>query len=82
MAGHWQDPVVVERVGSWARAACGWHEAQHLRVARFGDNMRRVAVTEGDKVEAQMRFGVAVDGFGVSELGDAVRAVPARPWTS
>jgi L-arabinose isomerase len=77
VAGHWQDPVVAGRIGSWARAACGWHEAQHLRVARFGDNMRRVAVTEGDKVEAQMRLGVAVDGFGVSELADAVRAVPA-----
>jgi L-arabinose isomerase len=77
VAGHWQDPVVADRVGSWARAACGWHEARHLRVARFGDNMRQVAVTEGDKVEAQIRLGVAVDGFGVSELGAAVRAVPA-----
>ena len=76
VVGHWQDPAVAERIGSWARAACGWHEAQHLRVARFGDNMRQVAVTEGDKVEAQMRLGVAVDGFGVSDLGDAVRAVP------
>ena len=43
VAGHWQDPAVATRIGSWARAACGWHEAQHLRVARFGDNMRQVA---------------------------------------
>ena len=76
VAGHWQDPAVAERIGSWARAACGWHEAQHLRVARFGDNMRQVAVTEGDKVEAQIRLGVSVNGFSVSDLADAVRAVP------
>lgn len=77
VSGHWQDPVVAERIGGWARAACGWREAQYLRVARFGDNMRNVAVTEGDKVEVQIRFGVAVNGFSVSDLADAVRAVPA-----
>jgi len=76
VSGYWQDPAVAERIGAWARAACGWHEGQHLRVARFGDNMRQVAVTDGDKVEAQIRLGVAVSGFGVSDLGDAVRAVP------
>jgi len=75
VVGHWQDPLVAGRVGGWARAACGWHEAQHLRVARFGDNMRQVAVTEGDKVEAQIRLGVAINGYGVSELADAVRGV-------
>ena len=57
VAGHWRDPTVVERIGTWSRAACGWREAQSLKVARFGDNMRHVAVTEGDKVEAQIRFG-------------------------
>ncbi|MFL5675847.1 MAG: L-arabinose isomerase [Chloroflexota bacterium] len=72
VAGHWQDPYVHDRVGAWARAAAGWHEARHLRIARFGDNMRRVADTEGDKVEAQIRFGVAVDGYPVAELVDAV----------
>jgi L-arabinose isomerase len=77
VSGHWQDPAVAERIGAWARAACGWHEAQYLRVARFGDNMRQVGVTEGDKVEVQIRLGVAVNGFGVSDLSDAVRAVPA-----
>ena len=72
VVGHWQDPRVPTRIGAWARAACGWHEAQHLRVARFGDNMRQVAVTEGDKVEAQIRLGVAVNGYGVGDLVDAV----------
>jgi L-arabinose isomerase len=76
VAGHWQDPAVADRIGWWARAACAWHEAHHLRVARFGDNMRHVAVTEGDKVAAQIRLGVAVNGYSVSDLGDAVRAVP------
>ena len=50
--GHWSEPWVLARIGGWARAAAGWHEAQRLKVARFGDNMREVAVTEGDKVEA------------------------------
>jgi L-arabinose isomerase len=75
VVGHWRDPEVVERVAGWARAACGWHEAQSLGVARFGDNMRYVAVTEGDKVEAQIRLGISVDGFGVGDLDDAVRDV-------
>ena len=76
VAGHWQDARVLEKIGTWSRAACGLHEAKHLRVARFGDNMRHVAVTEGDKVDAQIRFGVAVNGFSVSDLSEAVRAVP------
>jgi L-arabinose isomerase len=76
VVGHWRDPAVLHRVGAWARAALGWHAAQTLRVARFGDNMRQVAVTEGDKVEAQIRLGVSVDGYGVGELVDAVRAAP------
>lgn len=75
VVGHWQDPAVAERLGVWARAACGWHEARHLKVARFGDNMRHVAVTEGDKVEAQLRLGVSVNSYGVSELVRSVRDV-------
>jgi L-arabinose isomerase len=75
VVGHWSDPAVVRRIGSWARAACGWRELQRLSVARFGDNMRQVAVTEGDKVEAQLRLGVAVNGYGVNDLARAVRAV-------
>ena len=76
VVGHWSDPSILGRIGTWARAACGWREAQTLSVARFGDNMRYVAVTEGDKVEAQLRLGVAVHGYGVSKLVDAVREVP------
>ena len=76
VVGHWQDPEVADRIGAWGRAACGWREAQRLRVARFGDNMRRVAVTEGDKVEALIRFGVAIEGYGVGDLVAAVRSVP------
>jgi L-arabinose isomerase len=75
VVGHWEDPAVQERIGTWARAACGWHEAQHLRIARFGDNMRDVAVTEGDKVEAQIRLGVSVNGYGVGELAERVSQV-------
>jgi L-arabinose isomerase len=75
VAGHWQDPAVVARIGTWTRAACGLHEAKNLKVARFGDNMRNVSVTEGDKVSAQMQFGVSVNGFGVGDLSRAVRAV-------
>ena len=75
IVGHWQDPAVAARLGSWARAAVGWHEAHQLRIARFGDNMREVAVTEGDKVEAQARLGFSVNGFGVNDLVAAVEAV-------
>jgi L-arabinose isomerase len=75
IAGHWDDPVVASRLGAWSRAAAGWHEAHRLKVARFGDNMRHVAVTEGDKVEAQARLGFSVNGYGVTELVDAVAAV-------
>ena len=58
VAGHVSNPAVIERIASWARAARGAHELRTMRLARFGDNMRDVAVTEGDKVEAQLRFGV------------------------
>jgi L-arabinose isomerase len=72
VVGHWSDPRVQERIGLWARAAQGWDEAQHLKVARFGDNMRDVAVTEGDKVGAQIVLGSSVNGYGVDRLGVAV----------
>jgi L-arabinose isomerase len=72
VVGHWQDPTVWRRLGSWARAAAGWHEAHRLRIARFGDNMREVAVTDGDKVEAQARLGFSVNGYGVSDLAARV----------
>ncbi len=78
VVGHWTDPAVLRRVGCWARAACGWDELRHLSVARFGDNMREVAVTEGDKVEAQIRLGVAVNGYGLGGLGRSVRDASDR----
>jgi L-arabinose isomerase len=76
VVGHWQAADVQERIGVWARAACAWHDAQGARVARFGDNMRQVAVTEGDKVEAQMQFGYQVNSYGVGDLVKAVNEVP------
>ncbi len=72
VVGHWSDRLVQERIGTWIRAACGWQEAQRLRIARFGDNMRDVAVTEGDKVGAQITLGATVNGYGVDGLSDAV----------
>jgi L-arabinose isomerase len=75
VAGHVTDPRVTGRIGAWARAARGNAELRALRVARFGDNMRDVAVTEGDKVEAQLRFGVSVNAYGVTDLVHAVDAV-------
>ncbi len=68
VVGHWQDAEVQDRLAAWMRAAAGAHELRSLKIARLGDNMRQVAVTEGDKVEAQLRFGVEVNGYGVSEL--------------
>lgn len=75
IVGHWRDPEVQLSIGIWTRAACAWADAQNARVARFGDNMRSVAVTEGDKVEAQMRLGYQVYGFGVGDLVEQVNAV-------
>jgi L-arabinose isomerase len=77
VVGHWDDPEVAARLAAWMRAARGWHECQGLKVARFGDNMRQVAVTEGDKVSAQMRFGWQVNGYGVGDLVARMGAVPA-----
>jgi L-arabinose isomerase len=74
VVGHWQDDDVRARLGTWARAACAWRDAQGARIARFGDNMRDVAVTEGDKVGAQLRFGYDVYGFGVGDLAARVDA--------
>jgi L-arabinose isomerase len=75
IAGHVSSPDVVARAGAWTRAALGAHELRTMRLARFGDNMRDVAVTEGDKVEAQLRFGVSVNTYGVNELVSVVDQV-------
>ncbi|MET0494621.1 MAG: L-arabinose isomerase [Actinoplanes sp.] len=74
IAGHAADPSVVTRIDGWVRAAAGVQHLRGLRLARFGDNMRDVAVTEGDKVEAELRFGVSVNTYGVNDLVEAVDA--------
>jgi len=68
VAGHWEDPVVQNRIADWMRVAAAWDDHQKLLVARLGDNMRNVAVTEGDKTEAQIRFGYTVNGYGIGEI--------------
>lgn len=68
VVGFWQDKDVQKSIGVWARAACAWSDSQTGKIARFGDNMRDVAVTEGDKVEAQIQLGYDVYGFGVGDL--------------
>src|SRR5271170_4640638 len=75
VVGHWKDPEVQERLGSWMRVARAWQDLRGAKFARFGDNMRRVAVTEGDKVSAEIRFGYAVDGFGVGDLAAEIKSV-------
>ncbi|WP_026474560.1 L-arabinose isomerase [Alkaliflexus imshenetskii] len=77
VVGHWSDAAVQQKIGTWTRAAAGWHELKGMKVARFGDNMRNVAVTEGDKVEAQIRMGLTVHGFGIGDLVASVNAVEA-----
>ena len=68
VVGHWSDPEVQDRIGAWMRAVRGWHDWQGARFCRFGDNMRQVAVTEGDKVAAEMKFGFATNGYGIGDL--------------
>jgi L-arabinose isomerase len=75
VVGHASDPRVAREIGSWCRAAAAWHAAQGMRVARFGDNMRYVAVTEGDKTEAEAVFGVSVNTWPVTELAELVDQV-------
>jgi len=74
VVGYWQTPEVQRQLGAWCRAAAAWHDWQGARFCRFGDNMREVAVTEGDKVSAQMQFGYSVNGYGVGDLVQRVSA--------
>jgi L-arabinose isomerase len=74
VVGHWQTASVQQKVGVWSRAAAAWHDWQGARFGRFGDNMREVAVTEGDKVSAQIQFGYSVNGYGVGDLAQYVKA--------
>jgi L-arabinose isomerase len=75
VVGHWEDAEVRARVGTWCRSAAGWAETQQLKVARLGDNMRQVAVTEGNKVSAQIQFGYEVNGYGMGDLAVHLQAV-------
>ena len=75
VVGYWQDEAVLHEICNWIRAASAWLDAQGAKIARFGDNMREVAVTEGDKVEAQIRWGYSVNGYGLGDLAKYVRQV-------
>lgn len=75
VVGHWQDPEVSRRIAGWMRAAIGYVEGKKLKIARFGDNMREVAVTEGDKVEAQIKLGWSINGYGVGDLVKIVNEI-------
>lgn len=78
VVGHWKEATVKEQLGNWTRAAAGWHCMQETKIARIGDNMREVAVTEGDKVEAQIRLGFSVNGYGLGELVQHINQIPER----
>ena len=82
VVGHWQDKEVVASIGAWSRAAMGALEARSLRVARFGDNMRDVAVTEGNKVSAQLKLDYEVQGYGIGDLADTVKKVTDKQITA
>ncbi|WP_373101274.1 MULTISPECIES: L-arabinose isomerase [Pasteurellaceae] len=75
VVGHWQAAAVRQKLDRWMRVIAAIYDQKHLKVARFGDNMREVAVTEGDKVAAQITFGYSVNGYGVYQLANAVNQV-------
>ncbi|MBV7272017.1 L-arabinose isomerase [Clostridiaceae bacterium UIB06] len=75
VVGHWEDGETRTRVGKWMKTAAAATEGRQLKVARFGDNMREVAVTEGDKVEAQIKFGWSVSGYGIGDLVDSINEI-------
>ena len=77
IVGYWKDAEVQKKIGSWMRTAVGIVESSHIRVMRIADNMRNVAVTEGDKVEAQLKFGWEIDAYPVNEIAESVAAVSA-----
>lgn len=78
ITGFWRDDTVLKQLATWTRAAAAWHDSQGLKIVRFGDNMRNVAVTEGDKVEAQVRLGYSVAGYGIGDLVDRIAEVSER----
>jgi L-arabinose isomerase len=75
VVGYWQDPAVLEQINSWTRAAAGWNDWQGAKFVRFGDNMRYVAVTDGDKVEAEMKFGFSVNTHGIGDLVAVINSI-------
>ncbi|NOW93377.1 L-arabinose isomerase [Mucilaginibacter sp. SG564] len=75
VVGHWQDPEVLEQIETWTRAAAGWHDWQGAKFVRFGDNMRFVAVTDGDKVEAELKFGFSVNTYGIGDLVAVINSI-------
>jgi len=75
VVGHWEEASVLEEIGGWSRVACGWHDWQGAKFARFGDNMRYVAVTEGDKVEAEMQLGFSVNTYGIGDLVKVINEI-------
>jgi L-arabinose isomerase len=78
VVGFWQDKSVQQQLGAWCRAAAAWHDWQGAKFCRFGDNMREVAVTEGDKVSAQMQFGYSVNGYGIGDLVQRVNGIKPK----
>ncbi len=78
IVGHWKEDKVIKRLAVWTRAASGWHDLQGAIFARLGDNMRQVAVTEGDKVEAEMKLGFSVNGYGIGEVVDLINQVSEK----
>jgi len=75
VVGHWEAPAVLDKLSGWMRTASAFADGRSLKVARFGDNMREVAVTEGDKVEAQIKLGWSINGYGVGDLVKVVKEV-------
>jgi L-arabinose isomerase len=75
VVGHWQDPEVLSQIEAWTRAAAGWYDWQGAKFVRFGDNMRFVAVTDGDKVEAELKFGFSVNTYGIGDLVAVINAI-------
>ncbi len=75
VVGHWEDKEVLNQIGAWSRVAAGWHDWQGAKFVRFGDNMRYVAVTDGDKVEAEIKFGYSVNTHGVGDLVKVINEI-------
>ena len=76
VVGHWTDPEAIARIDAWARVARAWADFQGMKVCRFGDNMREVSVTDGDKVAAEMKLGFSTNAYGIGDLVAVIDAVP------